>query len=140
MDKSVLNDYIDACELIEETADQIRQLKKKRKTLVQTNVKGSNPEWPYEPQHFRIQGTTFSYVDDRNLRMKEKLLEERKVNAERLKLDVEQWMNTIPNRMQRIIRYRIFEGFTWEQVARKLGRKATGDSVKMEFRRFMEKN
>lgn len=140
MDKSILYDYIDACELIKETEADIKRLQKKKKTIVQTNVSGSNPDFPYNPQHFKIQGTTFTYREDGQLRMEEMLLEERKANAERLKLEVEVWMNTIPNRMQRIIRYRIFEEMSWEQAARKLARKATGDSVRMEFERFMKNN
>ena len=47
-------------------------------------------------------------------------------------------MNHIPQRMQRIIKYRVFEGMSWSQVAAKLGRKATADSVRMEYLRFME--
>lgn len=137
MDKSILYDYIDACELIKETEDDIRKLKRKRKTIIQTNVSGSNPNFPYNPQHFKIQGTTFTYRDDFQLRMEEKLLDERKDNAERIKLQVEAWMNTIPNRMQRIIKHKIFEKESWEQVAKRLGRKATGDSVRQEYRRFM---
>ena len=138
MDKHILNDYIDACELVKETEADIRRLKKKKKTIVQTNVKGSNPDFPYQEQHFQIQGTAFTYQDDGNLRLEEKLLEERKENATKIKLQVEQWLNTIPNRMQRIIRYKIFEGMTWEQVATRIGRKATGDSVRMEFNNFMK--
>ena len=137
MDKKILNDYIDACELIKETEKDIRRLKKKRKTVIQTNVKGSNPRFPYQEQHFRVQGTAFTYQDDGNLRLEEKLLEQRKENAEKIKRQVEEWMLTIPIRMQRIIRYKIFEEMTWEQVAAKIGRKATGDSVRMEFERFM---
>ncbi len=140
MDKQILYDYIDACELIKETEADIKRLQKKKKTIVQTNVSGSNPDFPYNPQHFKIQGITFTYREDSQLRMEEKLLEERKSNAEKLKMDVEAWMNTIPNRMQRIIRYRIFEEMSWEQAARKLARKATGDSVRMEFERFMKNN
>lgn len=138
-DKQILYDYIDACELIKETEADIKRLQKKKKTIVQTNVSGSNPDFPYNPQHFKIQGTTFTYREDGQLRMEEKLLEERKANAEKLKLEVEAWMNTIPNRMQRIIRYKIFDGMTWEQVAKKIGRKATGDSVRMELNNFMKK-
>ena len=140
MDKQILYDYIDACELIKETETDIKRLRKKKKTIVQTNVSGSNPNFPYNPQHFKIQGTTFTYREDSQLRMEEKLLEERKTNAEKLKLEVEAWMNTIPNRIQRIIRYRIFEEMSWEQAARKIARKATGDSVRMEFERFMKNN
>ena len=63
--------------------------------------------------------------------------EKRLRNAARIKQDVEVWINTIPVRMQRIIRYRIFEGMTWEQVAIRMGRGATGDSVRVEYVRFM---
>lgn len=140
MDRRILEDYIDACELVKETEADIRRLKKKRKTVVQTNVRGSNPDFPYQEQHFQIQGTTFTYQDDGNLRMEEKLLEQRKENAEKIKRQVEVWMNTIPARMQRIIKYKIFEENTWEQTAAKIGRKATGEGIRQEFRRFMEEN
>ena len=137
IDKKILNDYIDACRLIKETEADICRLKKKRKTVIQTNVKGSNPRFPYQEQHFKVQGTAFTYQDDGNLRLEEMLLEQRRENAEKIKRQVEEWMLTIPIRMQRIIRYKIFEEMTWEQTAAKIGRKATGDSVRMEFERFM---
>lgn len=116
----------------------IRRLKKKRQTIVQTNVSGSNPDFPYNPQHFKIAGTAFTYEEDARLRHEEKILEERREQAHRLKVEVEQWMNHIPQRMQRIIKYRVFEDMSWSQVAAKLGRKATADSVRMEYLRFME--
>lgn len=138
MDKRILYDYIDACELIKETEEEIRKLRKKKKTIARTSVSGSNPEFPYNPQHFEIEGTAFTYKDDSDLREEEKILEERKKNAEKIKLEVERWMNTIPNRMQRIIKYKIFDELTWQQVAQKMGRKATGDSIRMEFNNFMK--
>ena len=137
MDKNILNDYIDACALVQETERDIRALKKKRKTIIQTNVSGSNPDFPYQPQHLKIEGTTFTYADDSALRWDEGLLERRKANAEKIKLNVEEWMLTIPARMQRIIRWKFLEELTWEEVAVKMGRKATGDSVRLEFQRFM---
>ena len=137
MDKNILNDYVDACALVQETERDIRALKKKRKTIIQTNVSGSNPDFPYQPQHFKIEGTTFNYADDSALRWDEGLLERRKANAKKIKLNVEEWMLTIPARMQRIIRWKFLEELTWEEVAVKMGRKATGDSVRLEFQRFM---
>ena len=53
-------------------------------------------------------------------------------------MQVETWMNAIPQRMQRIIRYAIFQKFSWGEVAAKLGRKATADSARKEFERFLE--
>lgn len=138
MDKKILNDYIDACALVKETEADIRRLRKKRKTIIQTNVRGSNPSFPYQEQHFKVQGTVFTYQDDGNLRLEEKLLEQRKENAEKIKKQVEEWLLTIPIRMQRIIRYKIFDEMTWEQTAARIGRKATGESVRKEFERFME--
>lgn len=138
MDKTVLNDYIDACENIKDTEKHIARLKKRKKTVIQTSVSGSNPEFPYEKKHFKVQGVQFSYTDEDRLKKEEAVLEERKANAEELKLEVDQWMNTIPNRMQRIIRYKIFEGMSWEDVAKRLGRKATGDSVRKEYENFFK--
>ena len=138
MEKKVLEQYIDACELIKETEKDIRRLKKKRQTIVQTNVSGSNPDFPYNPQHFKIAVTAFTYEEDARLRHEEKILEERRENAQRVKVDVEQWMNHIPQRMQRIIKYKVFEGMSWSQVASRLGRKATEESVKKEYHRFFE--
>ena len=138
MNKQILSDYIDACELIKETEEDIMKLNKKKKTVIQTNVKGSNPEFPYEPRHFRIQGTSFTYNDDSQLRYEEKLLEKRKENAEKIKLQAEELLNQAPVRIQRIIRMKYFEGKSWEAVAYQLGRKATADSARMELERFLK--
>lgn len=138
MDKNILADYIDCCELLKETEKDIRRLRKKKKTIVQTTVSGSNPEFPYNPQHFKIQGTTFTYREDSQLRMEEQLLEKRKQDCEAMKLKVEAWLNTVPKRMQRIIRYKFFDRMSWEEVAARM--KCSVGSIKMEFQRFMEKN
>ena len=46
MDKKLLSDYIDACELIRETEQQIRRLRAKQSETTQDSVRGSNPEFP----------------------------------------------------------------------------------------------
>lgn len=140
MDKNILSQYIDACELIRETEEEIKKLNRKKKTVIQTNVSGSNPDFPYNPQHFKIQGTTFNYADDSRLRYQKKILEERKSQAEQLKTNVEEWLNTIPPRMQRIIKCKVFEELTWQQVAQRMGRKATEESIKKEYQRFFKEN
>ncbi len=139
MDKAILQEYMDACELVKETEREIQKLNRKKKTVVQTNVTGSMHEFPYVRQHFKVQGTTFTVKDDSHLRYEEKMLEQRKARAEQVKLQVEEWMLTVPSRMQRIIKYRYLEGLSWQQVAVKMGRKATGDSVRMELERFFQK-
>ncbi len=139
MDKKILSDYIDACELIKETEKDIQKLNKRKKAIIQTNVKGSNPEFPYEEKHFHIEGIEFSYQDDSQLRYEEKILLERKANAEKIKSQVESLLNQAPIRIQRIIRLKCFEEKSWEVVASYMGRKATADSVRKELKRFLEK-
>ena len=138
MDKKILSEYTDACQLIKETEEDIRRLRRKKKTVIQTNVKGSMHEFPYAAQHFKIEGSTFTVRDDSRLRQEEILLEKRKEQAEAIRQQVHEWMLTIPVRMQRIIRYRFLEEMSWEQVAVKMGRKATADSVRKELDRFFE--
>lgn len=141
MDKEVLEQYIDACELIKETEADIQRVKKQRKTIIQDSVKGSMHDFPYAAQSFKIQGMTYSAVREPGaLAAYEHLLEGRKAQAEEIKIQVEAWLNTIPQRMQRIIRLSIFEKKSWGEVAIRMGRKATADSVRKEYERFIENN
>lgn len=140
MNKDILSEYIDACELIKETEQDIARLQKRKRTIVTGSVKGSMNDFPYAETHFKIAGTAYTYSDDLRIRAEEKLLEERKASAERIKVEVEAWMNTIPVRMQRIIRYKFFEGLNWEQTASRIGRKTTEEGVKKEFQRFMKES
>ena len=96
MDKKLLSDYIDACELIRETEQQIRRLQDKQSETTQDSVRGSNPEFPYNAQHFKIEGTTFSMRDDARLLEKKKLLADRRAATEETRVQVERWMVTIP--------------------------------------------
>ena len=138
MDKQILEQYIDACELIKDTQAEIRKLRKRRSQMQKDSVKGSAHEFPYTLQTYHLEGLGYAAVKDPvELDRMEELLAERIRNAEKIKRQVEAWLNTVSPRMQRIIRYRVFEDMTWAQVAVKMGRKATADSVRMEFERFM---
>ena len=97
MDKKMLEEYIDACKVAEDTE---RELEKKN----------------------------------------EKVLCQQMERAESIKRQIEEWLVGQPMRMQRIVRYRIFQRLSWEETAQKMGRGATRDSVRMEYRRFFEKN
>ena len=141
MDKGILEQYIDACELVKETEEQIRRLKNNRKTVVVDTVKGSMHDFPYAPKSFKVTGIAHDVVaDPGQLDREEAILRERLQNAERIKHDVEIWTNSISVRMQRIICYKIFEKMTWEQVARRLGRRATGEGVRKEYENFMKES
>ena len=138
MDKRILEQYIDACALAKETQAELERLRRAKKRQEQDIVKGSEHEFPYTLRTYQVEGLAYSAVQNPgNQDRLEEVLEERLQKAARIKQDVEMWINTIPVRMQRIIRYRLFQGMTWEQVAIRMGRGATGDSVRVEYVRFM---
>ena len=138
MDKQILEQYIDACELIKDTQAEIRKLRKRRSQMQKDSVKGSAHEFPYTLQTYHLEGLGYAAVKDPDeLDRMEELLAERIRNAEKIKRQVEAWLNTVSPRMQRIIRYRVFDDMTWAQVAVKMGRKATENGLKKEFERFM---
>lgn len=138
MDKNILDQYMDACALIKETEADIQELKK-RKRVVQDSVKGSNPEFPYQAQSFRIEGTTERTGDWSLLAAEQRILADRKANAAKIKTEVEAWMNTIPQRIQRIIRFKYFQNLSWEETAELIGKGKSGESTRKELENFMKK-
>ena len=101
---------------------------------------GSAHEFPYTAKSFHIEGLAYPAIKDPDeLDRREAILRERLRRAEEIKQQVDLWMLTIPQRMQRIIRYKIFEDMTCTEVAARMGRNATELSVKKEYQRFMEK-
>lgn len=139
MDKEILRQYIDACGQVQEAKEDILRLKKNRKKIVQDRVSGSAHEFPYTAKSFHIEGLPYPVAKDPDeLDRREEILQERLRRAEEIKCQVEAWMLTIPQRMQRIIRYRVFEEMSWNEVAIRMGRNATADSVRMEYANFMK--
>jgi len=137
---AALNDYIDAKELYDETVKEIARLQRRKGTVLQDSVKGSMQEFPYAAKNFHVAGIVYSPEDDSKLRQDEDILAERARTTGETKRKVELYINRIPARMQRIIKYKLFEEKTWEEVATRLGRNATEDSVKKEFQRFIKQD
>lgn len=106
-------DYIDACELIKETEEDIRKMCSK--DFAFDKVRGSSPEFPYQAQSFSISGIVESCFNESDIKREMLLLQQRKQNAEKIKQEVNVWINTIPIRRQRIIRYRVFEQVHFSQ-------------------------
>lgn len=132
MDKTVIYDYVDARALVKETEEDIQ--KNRRTSAVYDKVRGSNPEFPYQAQSFSVQGIVEKGMDEDE----EQVLQERRQNAKKLKVLAEKVINKAPVRMQRIIRFRIMEDLKWSEVAEKMGGNCTGDSVRMEFQKWMK--
>lgn len=139
MDKKILEEYIDACKLVEETEKDIQKLEKRQNMVQQDSVKSSNPEFPYQMTHVHIEGIKASVERDARIRYEKSLLEVRKKKAEQIKLEVQQLLNEAPPRIQRIIRMKYFESYSWNDTAKALGRGVTEDSIRKELDRFLQK-
>lgn len=136
--RDVLEAYADACALVKETEEDIRKLRKREPVL--DRVKGSNPDFPYQPRSFTVSGAAETVMErGTELEREMGLLRQRRENAERVRVKAEKVMAGASVRIQRIIRYRVFEGMTWEEVAVKMGGRATAESVRKEYQRFMQR-
>lgn len=71
-EKGILIDYMDACELIKETEEDIRKLRKQE--IVYDKVKGSNPEFPYQAQSFNLGGVVEHNLNEKQLRKEKRVI------------------------------------------------------------------
>ncbi len=133
--KQVLNDYVDACELVRETEEDIEILQNEESMMTSDKVKGSMEEYPYIETSFNIKGADERQVE--HLRRKRMILNERKAKAESIKLRALEVINQAPIRIQRIIRFRYEKKLTWEEVADRM-KGSTSGGLKMELKRFFE--
>lgn len=136
VDKEILDQYIDACSILKEIEQEVKKLEKEKCKIEKDKVFGSNHDFPYQRQSFSIEGV----VEKNALERKRKVLQKQRAQAEEIKLLVEEWIPTLPLRTQRIVRLRFVDGLSWRDVARKIDRRATADSIRIELQRFLEKN
>lgn len=137
MDKGTLQQYIDAENVIKQTEQQIRKLREQREAVLTDIVKGSNPNYPYEEVTFRIEGLgNFDYTD-KQLRELEQKLDQRRLDAAKLRIETEEWVNTLPPRLQLIVQIKFLGHGTWEEVARKIGHGSTSEGLRKEYKRYM---
>lgn len=139
MDKNVLQEYNDLCAQVIETEAQLQKMIAAENEVLHDSVKGSNPEYPYEPITFHIAGIA-RQVDSNDVKQMRAILTARRDAVKNKRLEVEAWVNTIPVRMQRIVHMKYIDNLTWQEVAERLHRGVTGDAIRKEFTAFLEKH
>lgn len=140
MEKNILDQYEDACHLVEETRHDLQHLLNTKHEILHDSVIGSNPEFPYEPMSFHVSGISYAnYSNPDAVRKMEELLKERLATAAQLRLRVEEWMNQQPPKIQRIVRMRYIQKRTWEQVAANMGM-GTPDAPRKYLDRFLSED
>lgn len=133
----LIAEYEDARRMLEETEADLARLRREHEGYATDIVKGSNPDYPYEPRTFRVEGVSYvEYTKPEDVKRIEKILTERRDILNKKRLAVEEWMNEIPSRIARIVRLKYFQRMTWNEVGMQLGT-IDASAVRMEFRRFM---
>ncbi len=133
MRRNIFKDYIDACELEKELEERIRDLE--QQSIAHDVVSGSNPEHPYQAQHFHTEGVT----QQTELEAERNNLKRQQEKVKQIRQQAEKIIEQAPPRIQRIIRYKYFDKLSWDKVAVKLGNNAFGDNVRKELERYLAK-
>lgn len=145
MTKDILVQYSDLQEeikdirkRIEKTQDRLEKIQQEGTVI--DSVTGTRADGTFG--HIRIEGFPFATYDRQKTQLYLYLAQMTNMETELLELtnSVEEYINSIEDsRMRRIIQYRIIDGLSWYEVADRMGGKATSDSCRMYFERFLEK-
>ncbi len=126
----LLKQYKDLCREIKELENYIEKLEKNRN--VSDIVAGSNNEFPYQIMNFKIEG--LAHTD--KLR---KVLVERKVKCEQLKIKIEEFISDIPDSITRqVFQYRYIDGLGWQAIAYRIGRHDESYPRKMIHDKYLD--
>ena len=117
MNQKTLRQYRDLVKEIEELKNRISEAQKLSSAqVVKDSVSGSNPHFPYQKNIFTIEG-----LEQINSRRK-KILQKRIWRCERLKLEIEEFIDTIEDsKTRRVFWLRYIHGCSWEKISRMLG-------------------
>lgn len=120
--KELLKQYSDLQKEIKELELRIERVKNKPVQVVSDSVKGSARFFPYEPRTFVITGLEAD-KKEQHLEKLNSLLYKRRAKCRELALEIEEFINTIPDsRTRRVFSLRYIDGLNWLQIARKIER------------------
>ncbi len=128
--KETLEEYLD---IQAEIKDLDHRIKQREKELVTDTVMGSDPDYPYINHPISICGVQAN--DDLQAKRR-KLIEKLKAQE----AGIEELIESLPrSRERRIVRYRVIDGMSWNEVAAKMGHRYSEDGVRKIFDREMQK-
>ena len=123
VEKKDLEEYLMLEQRIQTKKNRIEKLKKMAVQREYGAVRGSNPEFPYQPMSFHMSGYNIGEDERKRFRIRS-LSDAMKKDiavSEQKRLDVEKFIESIPDVMDQLIfTYIYLEGNTQEQAARKL--------------------
>ena len=145
MDKDILVQYADLQEEIKDIRRRAegvrRQLERlEREGTVLDAVKGTRQNGTFGS--IRIEGFPYADYEKRRQSLQSYLQKLKEAEERLLEMtnEAEEYINSIADsRMRRIVQYRVMDGLSWYEVADRMGGKATSDSCKKYFERFLKK-
>ena len=125
----LLKQYKDLCREIKELENYIKKLENRN---ISDIVAGSNNEFPYQIVNFKIEGLA---PTDKLC----KVLVERKVKCEQLKIKIEEFISGIPDSITRqVFQYRYIDGLSWQAIAYRIGRHDESYPRKVVHDKYLE--
>jgi len=121
---------------------EIRNLEKRIADLENENnkysiVQASSLEPPFCLQEIKIDHTDFR--KKKEIQKQKCILDERYFRLLELQTKVEEEISKLPtSRLRMIFEFRYIDNLSWQQVAWRIGNRATEDSVKKEYYRYLE--
>lgn len=133
--KKLLSQYTSLTEEIKELEKEINRLERQEPKIAFDTVKGSSKYFPYTERTFTIIGIE----ENKNLEKKKEILLKRKRICEKLKLQIEEFISSIPDSLtRRVFRFRYIEGLSWPQIARRIGKYDESYPRKMIHNKYLE--
>lgn len=134
--KDCLENYLDARKAIQLLEKKIADLDKENSEYSVVQASSLTP--PFCLKDIKIYHTDFR--KSKEIEKQKIILEERYVKLLELQNKVEEEINKLPTpRLQMIFELKFIDNLSWQQVAWNIGNKATEDSVKKEYYRYLEK-
>lgn len=140
--KQALQNYRRNLREIESINYQLERLYKEQErikdTTVHDSVQMSNPEYPYNAQHYHIEGVTgerdkaVNYI----IRQQIKHLDRLQKSLQKATAEVALYIESIEDAdTKSIITYRVLYGDSWKVVAKKMGAGYTDEAVRQKYSR-----
>lgn len=123
--KDVLRQYKSLKVEIQELECRIRNLEEYQSQVESDIVRGSCSSFPYNEVSFHIEGYNIEEEEKkiRRIRKLQSLLQNRISKCEDVKIDIEEFINDIPDSLtRRVFKYRYIEELSWQAIAMRIGK------------------
>ncbi len=145
MTKEILEQYIDLQAEAEDLRKRIRKTETQLRALekggtVIDSVKGTRRDGIYGS--IKIEGFPRVEYDAKcnKLYLYKLQLVNTEAEVQTMVDDIREFIGSLKNsRMRQIVRYRVEDGLSWEEVAEKIGERLTGESCRKQYERYFSK-